>query len=199
MSEPVQKPHRMTVEEFLNWVERQPIPYELIRGTPRRKQSAEEMMAGTSSNHSIVAGNVFFILKSKLRGKPCLPHGSDHAVEAPEETTLYPDVSVDCGFKERAADSRKAVRPVLIVEVLSPSTRGYDQGEKFDLYDSILSVQYVLYIEQDKLLAKLLSRQSETAWLTKIHRSMEDMIEISDLELSMSMSEIYENIIFPEN
>lgn len=197
MAESVRILEKMSVEEFLDWVETQPVPYELIDGTPRPKYAPEEMNAGGSVNHGFIADNILVRLTERLRGKPCRPFGSKIGVEAGERKFLYPDVGVDCGFRDRPLHAKKAVKPALVVEVLSPSTEGYDQGKKFNFYENILSIKYILYVEQDAPFVKLYARQSENNWLVQLHRKLDETVRFPDLDVELTMNEIYEDVNFP--
>jgi hypothetical protein len=83
------------------------------------------MTAGGSRDHSLIAVNITIALSNQLAGKPCLPFSSDFLLEANGRNRYYPDVTVACGETRDFTD-----RPVLVVEVLSPSTQREDLGPK---------------------------------------------------------------------
>ena len=100
-------------------------------------------MSGGSRNHVLIAGNCQMALRSALKDKGCLVFQSDLRVHIPSnDLYTYPDVVVVCG-EEQYLDNQKdtLVNPVLVVEVLSPSTESYDRGQKFEFYRSIASLQ----------------------------------------------------------
>ena len=108
-------------------------------------------MAGPKFQHVVIAGNVFGQLKNKLKGKPCQPLGSDMRVHVPKNTLFtYPDISVVCGSPEFLNnDEWNLLNPTVIIEVLSPSTRNYDRGDKFNLYRDIPTLkEYILVDSQ---------------------------------------------------
>src|SRR5450432_4554279 len=90
-------------------------------------------MSGGSPEHSGLASNVIQILGGQLSGKPCRVFTSDLRIRVLETgLATYPDVSVFCGTLELdPEDSHTATNPVLIIEVLSPTTERYDRDEKF--------------------------------------------------------------------
>ncbi|HEY5028785.1 MAG TPA: Uma2 family endonuclease, partial [Candidatus Angelobacter sp.] len=81
-------------------------------------------------------------LGKSLKGKSCRPYGSDMRINNPENTLFtYPDISIFCGeVKTLKEDQNTATLPIVIIEILSLSTRNYDRGVKFMLYRAIPSL-----------------------------------------------------------
>ena len=88
-------------------------------------------MAGASRNHNIIAGNAYAALHSQLKNHPCQAFISDWRVQA-QHNYYYPDVVIDC-----QAQGNSASQPVLIIEVLSDSTRQTDLTLKLHDYRQI--------------------------------------------------------------
>jgi Uncharacterized protein conserved in cyanobacteria len=86
-------------------------------------------MAGGTFRHAQLAENIFASLRQHLRGKPCQPKGSDMRLATPSGLYTYPDASVYCGKPELTDKQTELKNPVVIVEVLSPSTKNYDRGD----------------------------------------------------------------------
>jgi Uma2 family endonuclease len=84
----------------------------------------------------------------------------------------------------------------LIVEVLSPSTKNYDRGEKFLCYRSLPSFCEYLLIAQDTVLAEHYRRQSEGAWLLREFKSTRDEIELTSIGCRLTMESLYERVEF---
>src|SRR5438067_4427740 len=109
------------------------------------------VMSGSSVNHGRICRNVLSALHVQLRGRPCEAFNSDIKthVEASDLYT-YPDVSALCG-EPRFESERRGVllNPSVIVEVLSPSTEGYNRGKKFSHYKRIPSLREYVLIAQD--------------------------------------------------
>jgi Uma2 family endonuclease len=103
-------------------------------------------MAGATREHNLVAVNVASLLREQLRTTDCETYPSDMRVRLPSGLYTYPDVSVACGeprFLDDEVDT--LLNPIVIVEVLSESTEGYDRGEKFAHYRRLPSLrEYVL-------------------------------------------------------
>jgi Uma2 family endonuclease len=91
-------------------------------------------MAGASEAYVTVALNVAMALRNHLRGSPCSVFISDMKLRVEEDNAFfYPDVFVTCAESDRSQSDSKSA-PVLIVEVLSPTTSAFDRGAKFAAY-----------------------------------------------------------------
>ena len=104
-------------------------------------------MSGAKVPHNMISRNFLFALGKKLRGKSCQPFGSDQRIHVEENTLFtYPDISIICGeIITLNNDDCNVLNPTVIIEVLSPSTKNYDRGEKFKLYRDIPSLkEYIL-------------------------------------------------------
>ena len=143
MSEAVGKPPRMTVEAFLAWAEGQPGRYELHDGKVVTMQS--ERIA-----HVLVKGGVLLAFRSAVRaaGVPCIVLGDGATVRIDERTAFEPDGTVHCGPFD--PNDRVARHPVVVVEVLSPSSHFTDFIRKLADYFRLASVAHYLIIDPDK-------------------------------------------------
>src|SRR5262245_25786086 len=132
---PVFGKKKISIEEYLEMEETSQEKHEYYRGEVFA-------MSGPKVQHNIIAGNVFGILVNKLKGKPCRPFSSDQRVHIEKNTLFtYPDISIICGeIKTLNDDEWNALNPTMLIEVLSPSTKNYDRGEKFMLYRDIASL-----------------------------------------------------------
>lgn len=158
-------------------------------------------MAGASDVHEDIVINTATELKNKLRGRNCKVYGSNLRVKVPIYPPYrYPDVTVVCGERifEDFFGLRVLVNPLLIVEVLSPSTQSFDQTLKFTYYKSIESFTEYLLIDQDKPHVVLYTKQSADAWLQREFNSLEDKIYLSSLDCEISVGEIYLDVEFPK-
>ena len=151
-------------------------------------------MSGGTFNHAVLSGNVYFALKTKLREKPCQPLNSDMRIHTPSGLDTYPDVSVYCGQPELTDNNKTLLNPVVIIEVLSPTTRNYDQGEKFRLYRSIPSLQDYLLIDSERIAASHFRKLANADWLLHEHTVSSDIILLQAIEQPLSLAEIYENV-----
>src|SRR5258706_2441295 len=103
-------------------------------------------MAGGTPEHAALQLAAGVLLVPQLRGGPCHGYGSDLRVHTPSGLATYPDLTFICGPSDRdPADPNAITNPVLLIEVLSRSTEGYDSSEKFEHYKTLRSLrQYVL-------------------------------------------------------
>jgi Uma2 family endonuclease len=107
----------------------------------------------------------------------------------------YPDVVVVCGKPQLEDDERDILlNPIVIVEVLSPSTEGYDRGTKFEHYRTIDSLSDYLLVAQDKIHVEHYVRQSDRSWLFSEFKSFKDKFQIQSINCELSLDEIYEKV-----
>ena len=137
---------KMTVEEYLLWVAEQPemLRYELIDGTP-------VAMSPERARHAITKGEMYVALRSavKAAGLDCTVFPDGMTVIIDDHTAYEPDVVVTCG-QEIQGDDVVAPNPVIVVEVLSPSTGYVDLGTKLAGYFQIKSVRHYLILDPVK-------------------------------------------------
>lgn len=143
-------PRFESAEAFLAWAGRQPERWELVDGVAR-------MMTGGSLNHSRIAGNAYFALRSRLGRGRCEAFGSDAAVILGPRRVVFPDASVSC----EAETGTSVARPVVIVEVLSPSTEAYDLGHKAAAYRRLPSLRHLVLVHQDRVAVQHFHRETE--------------------------------------
>lgn len=174
----------LTLDEFLAWEREQPERYEFVDG-------AAYMMAGGSAGHAAIALNIATALRERLRGSGCRPFGSDMKVIA-NGTVRYPDVSVTCS---QVNDVDPAItEPVLIVEVVSPSTARTDRGRKKRDYFATPSVRQYAIVEQEERLVDLYTR-TESGWVNEVVAD-DGVLRLSSLGIDIPLDAIYEDTGF---
>ena len=141
-------------------------------------------MSGGSRNHERIGGNVFREFGNFLKNAPCEPFASDMKLKVGAKF-FYPDVMVVC---EDSGDDYYAESPVIIVEVLSPSTRRMDETTKKLAYQSIPSLKEYVLIEQDFVDVEV-CRRSE-GWVSR-HYFLGDDVTFEAIGLTLSVEEIY--------
>jgi Uma2 family endonuclease len=102
-------------------------------------------MVGTRRAHDRVGMNAIREVGVQLRGKRCQPFGESLAVRIPTKNIRRPDLGIDCSPFD--GNAMEAAEPRLVVEVLSPSTRGLDQIVELDEYKSVPTLDYILLID----------------------------------------------------
>lgn len=150
-------------------------------------------MAGGTFKHAQVAGDVYGELRQALKDKPCQPMNSDMRVHTPSGLDTYPDISVYCGDPELGDNDTTLLNPILIVEVLSPSTRDYDRGGKFAHYRSIVGLQDYLLVDPSAILVEHFHRVGQDEWLLHVYSDLASEVVLESLGLSLSLQAIYQS------
>jgi Uma2 family endonuclease len=182
-------PEFVSVDEYLAAEERSITKSEYIDGWVRA-------MSGASVRHNIVKKNSMFHLTKVLRGQPCQPFDSDMRLQIRRTGNTrfyYPDLQVVCESTPQTADYQDS--PVLIIEVLSPSTRRYDLDEKMQAYLQIPTMQCYIVLEQHQPLA-IVMRRTTGGFLRECVEGTQTNIELPFLGCSLAMADIYEGIEF---
>lgn len=151
-------------------------------------------MAGGTFQHARIGLNVTTELAVRLRGKPCQPMNSDMRITTPSGLNTYPDASVYCGKPELTDSNKTLLNPVLIVEVLSPSTRSYDRGDKFHHYRSIPSLRDYLLIDSETVLVEHYQRIGAYEWNLHEYRRLTDILNLDSIKELLTVSVFYEGI-----
>ena len=175
----------MTLAEFLEWEERQPLRYEFDGIGP-------VAMTGGTYGHSTIQGNLATALGGRLRGKRCRFHGSHLKFQVADGHVRYPDGMVLCSPIDRTATV--VYDPVVVFEVLSPSTAGNDRIAKAREYQATPSVQRYVMFEQDGVSATVYARSGET-WTHEILIA-DSMLSLPEIGVSLPLAELYEGIVF---
>lgn len=181
MSAALALPELATAQAFVAWMERQPVRYEMVDGRL-------VMMAGASNAHVTIAGNLLVALRDRLRGGPCRPFGPDFMVELDRADRFYPDLSVACGETRDWTD-----RPVLVAEILSPATRRFDLRVKLPRCLAHPTLEAVLYLEQDRPLARLWPR-GRTVEDPLVVAGLEGRLALPGLGIELALAELYEDV-----
>ncbi len=153
-------------------------------------------MADGSFAHGQITGNLNLAFKFHLKGSPCtssqdtLKVKKNHSRDN-EQFYYLPDVLVACG--KHNPQTQFAQEVVLIVEVLSPSTRNRDLSEKFHDYQQIDTLQEYVVVEQDSMCVDIYRRQDNWEGTKYLQGST---VEFKSIELSLPIEDIYEDIEF---
>lgn len=159
------------------------------------------LMAGGTGNHNAIQMNTGASLVAMLRKRPCITYGSDQRVQV-NDTGLYtyPDITVVCDpplWTDNRHDT--LLNPVLIFEVLSPSTEGYDRGRKFQHYRALESLQEYVLIAQDQPRIERYLRQTDGQWLYADAAGMDASIELASIGCTLALADVYDKIDFAES
>ncbi len=179
-------------------------PAEYLRreraGEAKHEYDAGEIwaMVGASLNHNLIAGSLFAALYGQLRGKPCNIFPSDMRLKTPSGLYAYPDISVVCGevqFEDSHQDT--LLNPVVLVEVLSPSTERYDRGRKFQHYRTLPTLRDVLLVAQDSLRVEQYTWQAGRWTLIDVGGN-DGVVQLDSLGCALPLTAIYEQVTFDD-
>lgn len=154
-------------------------------------------MTGGTLNHSLIMGNIFFILKLLLRDTQFMVVNSEMRIWLPNyRCGVYADAMIFDGRPRLNEDRQdEALNPILIVEVLSPSTEEYDRTNKFRMYRSIPSFCEYVLIRQNKVFVEHYSKQ-EQGWNYSDFDSLDQSISLDSVNLELAIAEIYRDVEF---
>jgi Uma2 family endonuclease len=174
-----------------------------LRGEVGAKQKHEYIdgsvyaMAGASNNHNLIATNATAELHGQLRGKPCRVFNSDAKIRVRNSSGTrfyYPDLSVVC--EPNPANDSFHDSPVVVVEVISASTRRTDEYEKRESYLLIESLSVYILVEQ-KAPAALVYRRCENGFVAESYLGLESVIPLPEIKCDLALADVYANAIFP--
>lgn len=152
-------------------------------------------MSGASDVHGTVAGNVFATLHAHLRGTPCKPFIANMKVQVDAANSFfYPDILVTFDPRDRTPDaSHIKHHPVLVVEVLSPTTEAHDRGNKFAAYRLLDSLrEYVLVsIEQRRI---EVFRRDDTGHWVLYPFAADETLDLNSVDLRCPVAELFEGV-----
>jgi Uma2 family endonuclease len=159
-------------------------------------------MAGASEQHNLIAINLAASLHGQLRGKGCRVYPSDMRLKIVKTgLNTYPDFSIVCGQSE-FTDSVKRdtlLNPIVIIEILSPSTERYDRGIKFQHYRTIPSLKEYLLIAQNDQVIEKFTRQETNEWVLTEAVGIETVMPLLSVQISLALKDVYDEVpIIPE-
>lgn len=148
-------------------------------------------MAGASPRHNAIVGNVYFALRTKLVGQPCVPMLDGLRVETSATRSYhYPDTILVCGkprYSEQ--DPHALTNPTVLIEVLSASTADYDRGLKFDHYKTIAELREYLAVFSDRRRVQHMKRVGADQWL--VTDLIGGDVPIESAGIVLTLDEIY--------
>jgi Uma2 family endonuclease len=176
-------------DAFLEWEKTQLEKYEYLDGQVVQVYA----MVGARDAHVTVALNVASLLREHLRGGPCRVYISDMKLRVEAANAFfYPDVFVTCDPRDRAEDTYKRF-PLLVVEVLSDSTAGYDRGRKFAVYRQVESLQEYAIIDPDTFTVDCFRRDESGHWVLYAFAG-EDTVEFRSVDFKAPLSSVFEDV-----
>ncbi len=166
---------------------------EAFTGRLERLHGEHVAMAGGSPAHAYIIATLGALFRAGLRGGPCRSTSSEQRVLLPNDDAAYPDLTVWCGTPA-FRDGKTLTNPTVIVEVLSPSTEGWDRVGKLDLYLALPTVQHVLLVEHGCWHLTLVSRRDDGTW-TYAPAGPGGSVHLSAIGVTLHVDEVYEGVV----
>ena len=186
-----------TPEEYIT-LERKAIP---DAETVRSEYMNDKIIGRSSSNwaHNLITGNIVAGLYTRLGNSGSFIFANEMRVSIPSVNSyFYPDVGVVCEkprFEDDVFDT--LLNPIVIVEVLSPSTEAYDRGDKFAHYRQLTSLQEYILVSPDKVRVDHYVRHA-AQWILTDFQELEQHLPLTSIERELPLQEIYKSVPFPK-
>jgi Uma2 family endonuclease len=155
-------------------------------------------MAGASYNHNLITANLIRRLGNQLEAGPGTVLGNDMRLRVEmADACAYPDVVVLCGRPTFHDDRRDVLtNATLVAEVLSPSTEGYDRGDKFAIYRGLPSLRQYVLVAQDRLAVDVFTRQADDTWSLAAYTDPAVPIRCESIDCTLTLGEVYAKVEF---
>jgi Uma2 family endonuclease len=155
-------------------------------------------MTNPTERHEQIAGNLGAPLKLEMRARHCLVHQGGIAVQSSDDdsglTRVRPDIVVRCGSV--VGDRNYITDPLVVVEVLSPSTMDRDRGPKLHFYQTrVPTLVHIVLVYQDQMRIEHY-RRTDTGWRIEVLTRPEDVLQFEAVAFGCDLSAIYEGVTF---
>lgn len=155
-------------------------------------------MGGAGLNHNAIVTDTATEIAQRLRGKPCRIMVADLRVKSGSaDNYFYPDIVGFCGPAQlQPGVTDTLLNPVLLLEVLSPSTEGYDRGEKFFHYQQIATLQQYVLVSQVHPRVEIFTRGQGRRWEYEVVSDLAGSVRLRSLDVEVPLAEIYRGVDF---
>jgi len=189
-------PVYMPVEQYLALDEATDGKYEYLDGLvfmlrPPSSAYAENAlvdMAGGSVAHAALCARIATLVNVAVGDSPCMAYSSDARMKLAEKQYLYPDVMISCGQEAGSM----LTNPIVVIEVLSPTTEKRDRGAKFKAYQALPSVQEYMLIGSEYKAIEV-HRREGNFW-RQYHYQEGDLVELASIGVSFPFDDVYRRI-----
>ena len=180
---------QLTADEYLQMEAQSPVKHEYIDGQIYA-------MAGASDPHVTIAGNLFALLRSHVRGSGCRVYISDMKARIEALNRFYyPDVLVTCDSRDLETPTYKRF-PSLIVEVLSDSTEAFDRGDKFADYHTLESLREYVLINTKRQRVECFRRNDAGLWILQFYTPQQTSFRLDSISFEGTLDALYEDVVF---
>lgn len=197
---------RYTEDEYFVWERQAPGRWEFRPDGPPdalgQRLGQIRAMSGGTPDHSAIASNMITALTNALRAKGnqlCRVFNSGLKVHCADGLNTFPDVSVVCGTLSFYGRRRDVVTtPLLLVEVLSPSTAADDRGDKWTSYQTIPALQHYLLVSADRPCVELYTREN-AGWHFEAWEGLKAPVSLSALGVTVALADVYALVSFQDS
>ena len=175
----------ISVDEYIEGEQLSEIRHEYIGGRVYA-------MAGGSEAHNTISLNLASALRAHLRGKPCKVFMADMKLRlkiAEDDIFYYPDLLVTCDPSDDAKYYK--TKPVVVIEVLSPSTERLDRREKFLSYQRLPSLEEYVLVDQERMRVTVFRKAN--CWKPE-HLTAEDSLKLGSVGFQQTIPSDYEDV-----
>lgn len=184
----------MSEAEYLAFEEKSDIRHEYVNGYVYA-------MTGGSLKHNIIVANINTRLNLQLEKQNCIVPDSNTRVrvESKSVSYRYPDVTIICGEPKMHDERTDTVfNPIVLVEVLSPSTQIIDRNDKLEEYLKIDSLKEYLLVSQDKAKIEQFFLQDDGSWGFQLVTGLEKSITLPSINCQLSLADVYLKVDFED-
>ena len=179
----------LTPDEYLQMEDMGNIKHEYVDGRVYA-------MAGASDPHVTIAGNLFALLRSHVRGSGCRVYIADMKARIESLNRFYyPDVMVTCDARDQETSTYKRF-PCLIVEVLSDSTEAFDRGDKFIDYQELESLREYVLFNTKRQRVECFRRNEQGLWVLQSYTPQQTSLRLDSVDFEGTLEALYEDVIF---
>ena len=191
VNEPALKYNYLTAEEYLEAERKATGKHELMNGKIIT-------MTGASLKHNKIVSNLIGSINPFLKGKNCEVFPSDMRVNIPTTNSFtYPDLTIVCGKPELLDDEfDNLLNPIVIIEVLSPSTESYDRGNKFFTYQQIPSLKEYILVDSTACNIQTIIKKDDGLWQFDTISNIASSVIIQSISQTILVSDVYDGVEF---
>lgn len=182
---------RYTPEQYLEMERKADFRSEFVNGEIM-------VMAGASREHVLIVSNLVRELGNQLRTGPCETYSTDMRTRIGPTRYTYPDVAVACRPQFEDATLDVLLNPLVIIEVLSPTTEVDDRGWKFAHYRRTPSLADYIMIAQYRPSVEHYSRHGQDLWTLREFDALTDVLPLLYLSCDLRLADIYERVTFSD-
>jgi Uma2 family endonuclease len=189
-------PPKMTGAEYLAREHEAEMRSEFVNGRVLPMGSHVLAMSGSSLPHSHIVGALHEIMGPKLRARGWSGVSHDLRVHVQsQDCYFYPDFVIFYGPPQMLpGPTDTLLNPSVLIEILSPSTEGYDRGEKFFHYQQIPSLQQYVLVSQDRPLVEIYTRQTDGSWRYEAFSGLAATATLASVEATVPLAELYRDV-----